>query len=219
MPTTDRFHFALSFNSAKEFDTAFERKGEDTGMFFASGREHGVGSRVIIRVTVKAAPAPIYLEGMVAWRRARSGGAGLRKGVFVALVDRERARLDGIVKFLRSAAKGKDRRSEQRYPLFAKATYATATGDFSSETRNISSGGVYLRCQGPLLSVGARFPVTLHLEGDHGRGTTISGRVAWLDLFDESKGMGVIFDPGESGIKHVQRAIKRIARDLKRLGA
>lgn len=219
MPTSDRFHFTLSFDSAREFDAAFERKGEDTGMFFASGREHEVGSRVIIRVTVKAAPAPIYLEGMVAWRRARSGGAGLRKGVYVALADRERARLDGIVKFLHSAAKGKDRRCDQRYPLFASASYTTASGEFSSETRNICTGGVYLRCQGPLLSVGARFPVTLHLEGDHSRGTTLSGRVAWLDLFDDSKGMGVIFDSDQSGIKQVQRAIKRIERDLKRLGA
>ena len=117
------------------------------------------------------------------------------------------------------AAKGKDRRSEQRYPLFASATYATSTGEFSSETRNISSGGVYLRCQGPLLSVGARFPVTLHLEGEHSRGVKLNGRVAWLDLFEESKGMGVIFDQGQSGIKQVQRAIKRISRDLKRLGA
>lgn len=218
MPDSNRFHFQLSFDSAKEFDAAFERKGEATGVFFGSAREHEVGSRVIIRVEVKGAPSPIYLEGMVAWRRARSGGPRLPKGVFVALTDRERARLDGVVKFLRSAARGKDRRTDQRYPLFADATYATATGEFPSETRNISAGGVYLRCQGPLLSVGARFPVTLHLEGGLSRGVTLNGRVAWLDLFEDSKGMGVVFDEGQASIKHVHRAIKRIKRDLKRLG-
>ena len=95
--------------------------------------------------------------------------------------------------------------------------YRTAKGKFRSEIRDISKGGAFLRCTGPLLSVGATFPVTLYLEGDSDRGVEVDAQVAWLDMFDDPKGMGVVFKRGRSALKNVARTIKRIEQDLKRL--
>ena len=138
------------------------------------------------------------------------------KGIFVQLFDRERARLRGIIDFLRANLSGssKERREYQRYPLFADAEYATAQGIFSSEIRNISLGGVYLRCMGPLLSMGARFPVTIYLGGSTSKGIVLQARVAWVDMFDEDKGMGVLFDEGQSELRAINRSIKRIKSHL-----
>ena len=216
MPDSKRRSFVLSFDSIREFDKAFEREDGQTGVFFPSVQA-SVGQQASIRADVKGLPSPIYLEGVVAWRRLRPGGRSLPPGVFVNLTDRDRSRLNGIIDYFASHTKGKERRRANRFPLFAAASYSTAQGEFPSEVRNISEGGVFLRCMGPLLAIGTAFPVTIFLEGDNARGVSLTGRVAWLDMFENSKGMGVVFDQGQSGHRQVSKAIKRIKKDLKRL--
>ncbi len=209
--------FSLTFDSVSDFDKAFARQGSDTGYFFRTSKTIAVGQRACIRVLIRSGGNPFFLEGVVAWRRVRPGGPDMPPGVYVNLVDRDRARLDGIVRYLRAGAEGRDRRNHQRYPLFADAAYETADGTHRSEVRNISERGAYLRCMGPLLSVGARFPVTLYLTGERNRGVRMQARVAWIDLFDDTRGMGVSFDSDQTEIKQVSKAIKRIQRDLKNL--
>lgn len=214
----NRVTFSLNFNSVKEFDDAFERKGEKTGHFFAISSSVKVGSKVFIRVHIKGLDSPVFLEGIVAWRRIQNAGPSMRRGIFVQLMDRERARLEGIIKFLgKNSSDYRERRHYQRYPFFADAEYSTAQGTFGSEIRNISKGGVYLRCMGPLLSVGAKFPVTLYLEGKPSKGIVLNSRVAWIDLFDEDKGMGVLFDKDQSELKAIGKSIKRIQKQLVKL--
>jgi len=158
----NRVTLSLNLNSVRELDGAFERKGENTGHFFSVTSGVRVGSKVFIRVHIQGLDFPVFLEGVVAWRRVQNAGPSMRRGIFVQLRDRERARLDGIVKFFQKKTRGpRERRRFQRFPLFADAEYSTAQGVFGSEIRNISEGGVYLRCLGPLLSIGARFPVHL----------------------------------------------------------
>jgi Tfp pilus assembly protein PilZ len=217
MSEQDVQQFALSLDSVQAFDQTFARQGEDTGCFFPTARKISVGQKACIRVTIQKVSAPVYLHGFVAWRRVRSGGPAMPQGVYVRLGDRDRARLDGIVRFLQSGAKGKDRRRSQRFPVFAKATYQTAQGQFQSETRNLSEGGVFLRCMGPLLTIGARFPITLYLKGDDAKGFALHARVAWIDLFTDSKGMGVVFDQDQPELKQIGKAIKRIQNQLKHL--
>ncbi len=211
----NRVTLPLSFDSVKEFDEGFERKGENTGHFFSITSGVRVGQRVFIRIHIKGLEFPIFLEGVVAWRRVQNAGPSMRRGIFVQLLDRERARLDGIVTFLRKDARGtRDRRRFERLPLFTDAEYATAKGVFKSEVRNISQGGVYLRCLGPLLSIGAKFPVTLYLDGKSSKAVVLQSRVAWIDMFDDNKGMGVLFDKDQPELKAVGRSIRRIKKQL-----
>jgi hypothetical protein len=215
MSESKRRSFFLSFETVREFDQAFEREDGQTGIFFPSVQA-SVGQQACIRAVIEGLPAPIYLEGVVAWRRLRPGGRSLPPGVFVNLTDRDR-RLNGIIDYFATQTVGKERRRNNRFPMFASAPYTTAQGEYPSEVRNISEGGVFMRCMGPLLSVGASFPVTLFLEGDNSRGVSLTGRVAWLDMFQNSKGMGIVFEQGQSGQRQVSKAIKRIKKDLKRL--
>ncbi len=210
-----RVTLSLNFQSVKELDQAFERKGENTGHFFPITSGIKVGSRVLIRIHLKGLDFPVYLEGVVAWRRVQNAGPTMRRGSFVQLPDRERARLDGIVKFLDKSSSGsRERRRFQRFPLFADAEYSTAQGVFGSEIRNISKGGVYLRCLGPLLSIGAKFPVTMYLEGNSSKGVVVNSKVAWIDMFDEDQGMGLLFDQDQPELKAVEKSIKRIKKQL-----
>ncbi len=208
--------FWLAFDSAEEFERAFERQGPDKGMFHRTPRTLSVGDRVTILVTVKGSRGMVNLEGRVLWRRIRSGGPKMPAGVFIALVDRDRARLDSIFRYLNSANPQKEKRSDPRYPVLLPASYQTSTGEFPSQTRNLSRGGAFLRCQGPLLTVGARFPMVLFLDGEDGRGTSLKVKVAWIDYFEDTQGMGVMFDPGQSQVKKVHRLIDRFEKNLRR---
>ena len=143
--------FLATFNSIQEFDKAFERKGAETGLFFQSVRQTKVGEIVWIRVSIKGTSEPLYLEGKVVWRRVRAGGKDYPAGTFVGLVERERAHLDAIVRYLKAGEQRKERRHSQRFPVFMPASYATSKGEFRCETRNLSSDGAFLRCGGPLL--------------------------------------------------------------------
>jgi hypothetical protein len=137
-------------------------------------------------------------------------------GVFIALVDRDRARLDSIVRYLRSAQSRNSKRAHPRYPVLIPAKYRTSKGEFPSETRNLSRGGAFLRCKGPLLTVGAKFPVILYLDGEGGKGISLKAKVAWIDYFEDTQGMGVMFDPGQSQLKKVHRLLDRFEKNLRK---
>lgn len=208
--------FFLSFDTVRDFDRACERRGTETGFFFGVDRNLAVGEKVSILVSVKGIRTPVALEGRVLWRRIRDGGPDMPPGLFVGLVDRDRARLDSIVRFLQSSGKHKERRDHFRFPVHLEARYQTAKGSFPSETRNISRKGAFLRCMGPLLTVGASFPVTLFLDDDDTKGTQLSARVAWIDYFEDTQGMGVEFDGGQSQLRKINRLCDRLERELKK---
>jgi Tfp pilus assembly protein PilZ len=207
--------FFLSFESPQAFDAAFERKGSETGFFFHSAGSLSVGDRVILMVHVKSVNNPVFLEGKVIWRRLRPGGPNLPAGVFVGLVDRDRARLDGIVKYLESPGKA-ERRKYTRFPVNFEAIYSTSKGEFSSRIRNLSVSGAFLRCAGPLLTVGARFPIVLRTDEEKHKEIALNVRVAWLDFFEDTQGMGVVFIRGQSHLKKVRRLIETFEKNLKK---
>ena len=155
------------------------------------------------------------LEGRVVWRRAKAGGPSLPAGIFVGLVARDRARLDALVRCMSASQSHRDRRKHFRYPVFLPATYRTNKGEFSSETRNISRGGAFLRCMGPLLTVGARFSLALYLEGEKGKATTMDVQVAWIDYFEETQGMGVEFAGRRGQRKKIERFVNGLEKKLK----
>jgi len=206
----------MSFDSVERFNRACERRGAETGFFFRGNRDLKVGERVSILVSVKGIRTPVDLEGRVLWRRVRDGGPQMRPGLFVGLVDRDRARLDSIIRFLQTTGKRKERRNHFRFPVNLPATYQTAKGHFSSETRNISRKGAFLRCPAPLLTVGASFPLVLFLDKDTSRGTELKARVAWIDYFEDTQGMGVEFSGSQAPLKKVNRLCDRLEKDLKR---
>lgn len=217
MLTGDIQHrFWLTFDTVGEFERAFERRGPDTGIFHRTLRAFAVGDRLSILVTIKGVEGMVSLEGRVLWRRIRSGGPKMPAGVFIALVDRDRARLDSVFRFLKSSRHQKEKRADPRYPVLLPARYLTSKGEYPSETRNLSRGGAFLRCQGPLLTVGARFPVILFLDGEAGKGTSINVKVAWIDYFEDTQGMGVVFDPDQSQLKKVHRLLDRFEKNIRK---
>jgi Tfp pilus assembly protein PilZ len=206
-------HFSLTFENPQDFDLQVERKGADTGFFFRTSREFSVGTRVVIAIVVKGVGSPVFLEGRVQWRRVRAGGPDLPEGVFVALLERERARLDGILSYLRSMGR-KERRTKTRFPVQLRAFYLTSKGEFQAEVRNISEGGAFLRCEGPLLAIGARFPVTFFAEEKQDSGISIEVEVAWIDLFKETQGMGVLFVRGGSPMRKIRKLIDGYEKNI-----
>jgi Tfp pilus assembly protein PilZ len=217
MLTGDIKHrFWLTFDSVDEFERILERKQPDVGIFHRTLRAFAVGDRLSILVNIKGIDGIVSLEGRVLWRRIRSGGPKMPAGVFIALVDRDRARLDSIVRYLRSPSPPKQTRAHPRYPVLVPAKYQTSKGEYQSETRNLSRGGAFLRCQGPLLTVGAEFPMVLFLDGEGGKGTSLKARVAWIDYFEDTQGMGVMFDPGQSQLKKLHRLLDRFEKTLRR---
>ena len=217
MLTGDVEHrFWLTFDTVDEFERVMERKGGDIGIFHKTLRAFAVGDRLSILVTIKGAEGMVSLEGRVLWRRIRSGGPKMPAGVFIALVDRDRARLDSVLRYLRSNKPNKQNRLHPRYPVLLPAKYQTSKGEFNSETRNLSRGGAFLRCKGPLLTVGAKFPVILFLEGESGKGIPLNAKVAWIDYFEDTQGMGVMFDPGQSQLKKVHRLLDKFEKSLRK---
>lgn len=208
--------FWLTFDTVDDFERAMEHKGSDVGIFHRTLRAFAVGDRLSILVSIRGSEGMISLEGRVLWRRIRSGGPQMPAGVFIALVDRDRARLDSILRYLRSNKPNKQTRAHPRYPVLLPAKYQTSKGEFPSETRNLSRGGAFLRCKGPLLTVGARFPVILFLEGEDGKGTSLNAKVAWIDYFEDTQGMGVMFDPGQSQLKKVHRLLDKFEKSLRK---
>jgi Tfp pilus assembly protein PilZ len=207
--------FFLTFESAEDFDRSLERRGEDTGFFFPSTRPLKVGTRVTISVSIKGIKKPVFVTGRVVWRRHRSGGKNLPVGLFVALMDRERARLDALVEYLADAPQAKDKRKHFRYPIILPARYRTAKGEYDSETRDLSRGGAFLRCMGPLLTVGSPVSIMLFLDGKEGKGLPVEAQVAWIDYFDETKGMGVQFQRG-AAVRKIGRFLDQYEKDLKK---
>ncbi|MBW1870716.1 MAG: PilZ domain-containing protein, partial [Deltaproteobacteria bacterium] len=97
-----------------------------------------------------------------------------------------------------------------------KATYDTSKGSFPSEIRNLSKGGAFLRCMGPLLTVGARFPLDLSLDDRGGKRVPLDVKVAWIDYFEDTQGMGVVFVKGQIQLKKVIRLIGNLEKNLKK---
>ncbi|HOX45169.1 MAG TPA: PilZ domain-containing protein [Myxococcota bacterium] len=207
---------ALDFGDVDDFEGAIERNGAETGFFFQSAQSVQVGQRMTLKVTIRGISTAVFLDGIVAWRRLRSAGAGLPAGMFVVLSDRDRARIDGLLRYLRGGGARSERRKQPRFPILLEASYRTAKGSHRSETRNLSESGAFLRCSGPLLTVGAAFPVRLFLDGSGGKPVEIVAHVAWIDPFEDTKGMGIRFAEDQPALKRVAQLVKRFASDLQR---
>jgi Tfp pilus assembly protein PilZ len=206
----------LAFNALADFEAAIERQGANTGFFLQPREDVAVGQRVALRVAIRGLSSPVFLDGLVAWRRVRAGGGELPAGVFVVLSDRDRARLDGLLGYLRQGEAARERRTHPRFPILLEATYLTSKGAHSSETGNLSAGGAFLRCSGPLLTIGATFPVRLFLDGPGSKPTELVAHVAWIDPFEQTKGMGVAFMPAQPALRRIHQVLRRFEGDLKR---
>ncbi|RME25076.1 MAG: hypothetical protein D6806_08560 [Deltaproteobacteria bacterium] len=206
----------LSFSQPEEFEKLVHSQPGQAGIFVDGLKRFNVGERVKITVTVAGINTPVYLDGLVVWKRNR-GTEKQPVGTFIELLPRSRARLNSIIQFLKSRG-AHERRRQRRYPISIRAIYKTAKGDYSSEVCNLSMGGAFLHCFGPLLSVGAKFPVVLLPQGKESSKLELMARVAWIDLFEEAQGMGVAFLEGQSGLKKVKKIINEYEKKLKQVG-
>lgn len=210
----DREHeFTVVLSSVDEFEKTFTNKGADTGVFFSVSRAVKVGDRAMLRVSINGHSEPLFLEGRIRWRRVKAGGPKLPAGIFVGLVERERSHLEGLARFLASGRSRAERRRNPRYPVEIPASYGTSKGFFPAEVMNVSRAGAFLRCLGPLLSVGVRFPVKLGVGEKKDPFIQLNAQVAWIDLFEDTKGMGIGFIRGQAGIKEIERVVKLASRE------
>ncbi|NMB77214.1 MAG: hypothetical protein GYA21_19060 [Myxococcales bacterium] len=210
----DREHeFTVVLSSVDEFEKTFANKGADTGVFFPVNRTVKVGDRAMLRVSLKGHAEPLFLEGRIRWRRVKPGGPKLPAGIFVGLVERERSHLEGLARFLASGRSRAERRKNPRYPVEIPASYGTSKGFYSAEVMNVSKAGAFLRCLGPLLSVGVRFPVKLEVGEKKGAPIQLNAQVAWIDLFEDTKGMGIGFIRGQAEIKEIERIVKIASKE------
>lgn len=206
--------FRLQFESADELHRAFTSNGEDVGMFFHIGRDLPLGERVVIKAFVKELPSPLYLEGQVAWRRLRPRGTTLPRGLFVSLDDKDRRRLTDAVGYLKNASRGKGVRQHSRFPLFVRAHYRTDRGVYPAVTRDLSLGGAFLDCKGPLLPVGTNTEITLNLQWHKRENIELLAEVVRFDPLPESLGFAVRFKPGQPALGRLVRFVEDIQGDL-----
>jgi Tfp pilus assembly protein PilZ len=210
----DREHeFTLVCAAVEDFEKALPNKGPETGLFFPLSRQVKVGDRAMIRVSIRGFADPLFLEGRIRWRRVKPGGPRLPAGIFVGLVERERSHLDAMVKFLKEGRSRAERRKHPRFPVDIRASYGTSKGFFDAEMMNVSKAGAFLRCLGPLLSVGVRFPVKVNLGDKNDPLVQLNAQVAWIDLFEDTKGMGIGFIRGQSELREIERIVKLASKD------
>jgi Tfp pilus assembly protein PilZ len=209
-----RSTFRLQFESAGDLQKAFTKNGDDVGMFFHTGRDLPLGERVVIKTSVKDLPSPLYLEGHVAWRRLRPRGSSLPRGLFVALSGKEKRRLADAVAYLNKNTGDRGVREHSRFPVFVKAHYRTDRGIHPAITRDISIGGAFLQCKGPLLPVGSKTEVTLNLQWHKRENIELLAEVVRFDPLPESLGLAVRFKPGQPGLKKLSRFLDGIQSDL-----
>ena len=152
------------------------------------------------------------LRATVTWRRVRAGGKKLPQGIFAALDFYERDRLKGIVQYFSESDKLRERREHERLPLLVSARYQTAQGEYPSTTRDLSRGGAFLHCTGPLLQVGTRFPLRLYLQELDGKELELEAEVAWVDVFQAHKGMGIAFVVRSAAWRQLGRTLKKLEK-------
>lgn len=206
--------FRLQFDSAEALHQAFTSTENEVGIFFHTGRDLPLGERVVIKALVDSLPAPVYLEGMVAWRRLRPRGTTLPRGLFVALDEQDRRRLNETVSFLSQSAKHKGVREHPRYPVFTQAHYRTERGVHPAQTRDISKGGAFLQVRGPLLPVGSKTEITLNLRGHKHENIELLAEVVRFEPFAGNPGLAVRFKPGQHALKRLAGFLDEIQRDL-----
>jgi hypothetical protein len=200
----------IRFGSLSDFEDAFEREGSILGLFHRSNRPPDAGSRVRILVAIRSFESPFSLEGEVLWRRLKKGPKGAPPGAFIGLLEKECARLDFLLRYLRSAASRHERRKHARYPVFLKAMYLTDTGRYPSKIQNLSRSGAFVQCSGPLLVAGEQFPMTLYFGADTGPGVIMNARVAWTSYLEDMRGMGIEFIPEQPQQDDFHEALKDI---------
>ena len=205
----------LPFDSVDDFVKELGDNQDELGFFVKSKSSLGVGKRVSIVASVMGTKSLVFLEGTVLWQRHRSGGPKLPSGIFVGLVDRDKARLDSILKYLKTEGKI-EQRTSPRYPISLPSAYYTSQGAFSSHVKNLSVGGAFIKCDGPLFTVGTRSPLQIYLKGERVKGLTVETQVAWLDYFDETKGMGLAFIAKQPQLETIKFLVEKYERELKK---
>ena len=71
-----------------------------------------------------------------------------------------------------------------------------------------------MKCLGPLLTVGARFPIELRPRREKTDKIPLNVQVAWIDYFEDTQGMGVVFIKGQPQLKKVQRLVDSFEKGL-----
>ena len=216
MPEIIRSMFSIQLKSVADFERVLQSNGNGSGLFFHTGHDLTVGDKVVIKASVRNLPTPIYLDGWVAWRRLRPRGSKLPRGLFVALADGEQSRLEGFLGFMKQHPQLSIVRAYPRLPVFMPAHYLTNQGPYPALTRNLSMGGAFLKCSGPLLSVGAHTDVMLSLQGQKPENINLSSEVVRFDPLPGHQAIAVQFAPGQTSLAKLERAIKRIQIELSR---
>jgi len=216
MEASRKEDFFLKFATMAEFRQAIEHKEQTPGVFLRYTRPISVGTRVSIMVEVKERNRSFFFDGEVLWRRLRSGGPRLPPGVFVRMTKQDMTRLDASIRYLTDSG-AEERRRQPRYPIKLSGLYATSKGEFQCQTLDLSRGGAFVRCMGPLLIIGDVFPLVLYPEEEGGKGVVISVRVAWIEFVEERRGMGVAFVDSKSHLKKIFRVLDNYEINQKRL--
>lgn len=216
MPEMTLNMFSVRLKSLTDFERVLQSNGNGAGLFFHTGHELTVGQPVIIKASIVNNPTPIFLDGWVAWRRLRPRGSSLPRGLFVALSDGEQSRLEGFINFMKQNTQISIVRAYPRLPVFIPAHYLTNQGSHPALTRNLSMGGAFLKCFGPLLSVGARTDVMLSLKGQKPEHINLKSEVVRFVPLPGNQAIAVRFTPGQSGLSRLERAIKVFQIDISR---
>ena len=212
MPGIVKNIFKAQFDSANAFQQAFAARGDDVGLFLSTGLDLPLGERVVIKALVAKQPEPVYLDGLVAWRRMRSRGRSLPRGLFVTLSGTARRRFDATVYYLSRNDRSSEGRAHARFPVFSQAEYRTNRGDHPAEIRDISMGGAFLQLQGPLLKVGAHTVVTVNFQNES---IQLQAKVVRFDPTPGSPGLAVSFNPGQSALKRLSRTMKTAQQEMR----
>ncbi|MBW1810581.1 MAG: PilZ domain-containing protein [Deltaproteobacteria bacterium] len=205
----------LPFNSVDDFVKELEENEAEKGFFVKSISTLVVGQQVSIVASIKGTKNPVFLEGMVLEQPLRLAGQMSPSDVFIGLVEHDRTRLDSIFKYLKTESKI-EHRAHPRYPISMPSAYYASMGAFSSQVKNLSVGGAFIKCDGPLFSIGTHSSLQIFVEGDRVKGLTLKTKVAWIDNSEDAKGMGLAFIAKQPQLETIKFLVEKYERELRK---
>jgi hypothetical protein len=176
---------------------------ENLVLFYPAVGQMQAGHLVDLDIAVGEMNVLFPMRATVIARRTRPRGTSKPRGVYLEVVAEDKMRFKRLCEFADELWEPGVRRSSPRLRTELRASYFIPKSYHQGTIQNICIEGLFLRTDGPLLSVGQGLFVKI-------KASTLSSwlglecRVCWIDPVESRRGMGLYcFGP--------KRALKRLA--------
>ncbi|HUU01150.1 MAG TPA: PilZ domain-containing protein [Myxococcota bacterium] len=196
-------NLGVEYRNRGELNRNFLSESPHGGLIVTVSADVQIGEMVLLRVRCIEEEIEVTIKGLVLWHRKNTATGKIAGIGFPASEIEKRERLLGTP---RVWATDKERRN-QRFQTTMKVTYETATDFVVDYTRNISSGGIFVKGKRPP-ELGSKILFRLYPPGEQ-EPIDLPGQVAWQR---PGGGFGVRFaECAKSTRERLDRLVRTIA--------